>query len=85
MLYIGELRKMGADVITAGQTAIISGPTALAGAPVRALDVRAGSALVLAGLAADGVTEISDVFHIERAHERLDRKLASLGAAIETA
>jgi UDP-N-acetylglucosamine 1-carboxyvinyltransferase len=85
MLYIGELRKMGADVITAGQTAIISGPTALSAAHVKALDVRAGSALVLAALVAEGTTEIGDIYHIERAHEGLDVKLRSLGASIELA
>lgn len=83
MLYIGELRKMGADVITAGQTAIISGPTKLSAAPVKALDVRAGTACVLAALVADGTTEISDVFHIDRAHEDLHDKLRALGAEIE--
>lgn len=83
MLYIGELRKMGADVITAGQTAIISGPTKLSAAPVKALDVRAGTACVLAALVAEGTTEISDVFHIDRAHEELHGKLRSLGASIE--
>lgn len=83
MLYIGELRKMGADVITAGQTAIISGPTKLSAAPVKALDVRAGTACVLAALVADGTTEISDVFHIDRAHEELHGKLRALGASIE--
>lgn len=85
MLYIGELRKMGADVITAGQTAIISGPTRLSAAPVKALDVRAGTACVLAGLIAEGTTEISDVFHIDRAHEELHVKLRALGASIERA
>jgi UDP-N-acetylglucosamine 1-carboxyvinyltransferase len=83
MLYIGELRKMGADVITAGQTAIISGPTRLSAAPVKALDVRAGTACVIAALAAEGCTEISDVFHIDRAHEQLHGKLRALGASIE--
>ncbi len=83
MAYIGELRKMGADVITAGQTAIISGPTALSAANVKALDVRAGTACVLAALVADGTTEISDIAHIDRAHERLHDKLAALGARIE--
>ena len=83
MLYIGELRKMGADVITAGQTAIITGRTPLSAAHVKALDVRAGSALVLAALVAEGTTEITDIHHIERAHEALDVKLRSLGASIE--
>lgn len=85
MLYIGELRKMGADVITAGQTAIISGPTPLVAAAVKALDVRAGAACVLAALVAEGTTEISDVFHIDRAHEDLRGKLRALGAQIERA
>ena len=83
LLYIGELRKMGADVIIAGQTAIISGPTRLYGTPVRALDVRAGGALVIAALAAEGRTEISDVFHLDRAHEDLVGKLRALGATVD--
>jgi UDP-N-acetylglucosamine 1-carboxyvinyltransferase len=83
LLYIGELRKMGADVITAGSTAIINGPSRLYGGVVRALDVRAGGACVLAGLAAEGETEISDVFHLDRAHEDLAGKLRALGATIE--
>jgi UDP-N-acetylglucosamine 1-carboxyvinyltransferase len=83
MLYISELRKMGADVVTAGQTAIISGPTNLYGTPVRAMDVRAGAALVVAALAADGRTEISDIGHLDRGYEALDEKLRTLGATIE--
>jgi UDP-N-acetylglucosamine 1-carboxyvinyltransferase len=73
---------MGADVITAGQTALITGPNQLYGAAVRALDVRAGGSLVLAALAAEGRTEISDVFHLDRAHEDLVGKLRSLGAQV---
>jgi UDP-N-acetylglucosamine 1-carboxyvinyltransferase len=83
LLYISELRKMGAELITAGQTALITGPTRLFGASVRALDVRAGGSLVLAALAAEGRTEISDVYHLDRAHEDLVGKLQSLGAQIE--
>ncbi len=83
LLYIAELRKMGANVMATGQTAIIAGPTKLKGAPVRALDVRAGSACVLAALAAEGTTTISDVHHIERAHEDLHGKLRALGAGFE--
>src|SRR5581483_4388775 len=84
LLYINELRKMGANVVaTSGQTAIIAGPTRLHGAPVQALDVRAGSACVLAGLAAEGTTLVHDVHHIERAHEDLHGKLRALGAEIE--
>ena len=83
LLYISELRKMGADVITAGQTALITGPTQLYGASVRALDVRAGGSLVLAALVAEGRTEINDAYHLDRAHEDLVGKLRSLGATIE--
>ncbi len=85
LLYIGELRKMGANVVATGQTAIITGPTKLRAAPVCALDVRAGSACVLAALVAEGTTEISDVYHIDRAHEDLHGKLRALGASIERA
>jgi len=83
LLYVQELRKMGANIVATGQTAIISGPTPLRAAPVQALDVRAGSACVLAALAAEGTTEIAEVQHIDRAHERLDEKLRALGAVIE--
>jgi UDP-N-acetylglucosamine 1-carboxyvinyltransferase len=85
LLYVSELRKMGANVVVTGQTAIVAGPTKLTAAPVQALDVRAGSACVLAALVADGTTEIGDVYHIERAHEDLHGKLRSLGADIERA
>ena len=83
LLYVSELRKMGADVITAGQTALISGPRQLYGTKVRALDVRAGGSLVLAGLVAEGRTEINDVYHLDRAHEDLVGKLRGLGSRVE--
>lgn len=83
MLYIGELRKFGAEIVSAGSAAIISGPTPLVGATVRALDVRAGAASMLAGLAAQGETHISDIYHLDRAYEALDSKLRALGAVIE--
>jgi len=86
LLYAGELRKMGAEVVTTGTTtAIISGPTPLVGASVKALDVRAGAALILAGLAARGRTEVSDIYHVDRGYERIDERLRSLGAVIERA
>ncbi|MBF6601178.1 MAG: UDP-N-acetylglucosamine 1-carboxyvinyltransferase [Dehalococcoidia bacterium] len=85
LLYISELRKMGANVVATGQTAIITGRTPLRAAPVSALDVRAGSACVLAALIAEGTTEIRDVYHIDRAHEDLHGKLRALGASIERA
>ncbi len=84
LLYVSELRKMGAEVVTTGTTtAIISGPTPLLGSSVRALEVRAGAALILAGLAASGRTEVSDVYHVDRGYERIGEKLRGLGAAIE--
>ncbi len=84
LLYVSELRKMGAEVVTTGTTtAIISGPTPLIGSSVRALDVRAGAALILAGLAASGRTEIGDMYHVNRGYERIGDKLRGLGAAIE--
>jgi UDP-N-acetylglucosamine 1-carboxyvinyltransferase len=83
LLYISELRKMGANVITAGQTAIISGPTQLFGTFVKALDVRAGGSLVLAGLVAEGRTQIADLYHLDRAHENLVQTLQGLGALVD--
>jgi len=83
LLYISELRKMGADVVTAGQTAIVSGPTQLYGTPVRCMDVRAGAALVVAGLAAEGRTAISDIHHLDRGYEALASKVREIGGSIE--
>ncbi len=84
LLYVSELRKMGAEVVTTGTTtAIISGPTPLLGSSVRALDVRAGAALILAGLTAGGRTEVADVYHVDRGYERIGDKLRELGAVIE--
>ena len=66
-----------------GATAVIQGVDSLLGAPVMASDLRASAALVLAGLKADGVTEVSRVYHIDRGYEHLDEKLQELGAHIE--
>ena len=82
MLYVGELRKMGAEIVSTGSSAVISGPTPLHGAHVRALDVRAGAAVLLAGLAASGTTVIDDLYHLDRKYERLDEKLTGLGAEL---
>jgi UDP-N-acetylglucosamine 1-carboxyvinyltransferase len=83
MLYVGELRKLGAEIVSTGSSAIVSGPTPLHGASVRALDVRAGAAVLLAALVADGTTIIHEIHHLDRGYERLDEKLRALGAQIE--
>lgn len=81
--YVEELRKMGAHIQVRGQTAIVQGPVRLQGAEVRALDIRCGAAEILAGLAAEGRTTISDVHFIDRGYEGIDGKLAGLGARIK--
>jgi UDP-N-acetylglucosamine 1-carboxyvinyltransferase len=81
--YVGELARMGADISIEAQHAIIRGVDALSGCPVLAPDIRAGAALVLAGLAAEGVTEVSDPSHIDRGYEDFVGRLSSLGARIE--
>ena len=73
---------MGADIKIDGKSAIITGVNNLTGAPVKATDLRAGAALVLAGLVADGVTEIDNVYHIDRGYDGIEERLASLGARI---
>jgi UDP-N-acetylglucosamine 1-carboxyvinyltransferase len=82
-MHVAELKRMGARVELEGPTAVISGVDQLFGAPVMASDLRASAALVLAGLKADGVTEVSRVYHIDRGYEHLDEKLSELGAHIE--
>ncbi|HWS47949.1 MAG TPA: UDP-N-acetylglucosamine 1-carboxyvinyltransferase [Acidimicrobiia bacterium] len=81
--FVDELARMGADVRTEGRHAIVRGVERLSGAPVRASDVRAGAALVLAGLAADGETLVHDGEHIDRGYADLAGKLRSLGADVE--
>jgi UDP-N-acetylglucosamine 1-carboxyvinyltransferase len=83
MLYVGELRKMGAEIVSTGSSAIVSGPTNLHGASVRALDVRAGAAVLLAALVASGTTTIDEVSHLDRGYEDLHLKLQALGAQVE--
>ena len=82
-MHVAELKRMGAQVELEGATAVIDGVDGLLGAPVMASDLRASAALVLAGLKADGVTEVSRVYHIDRGYEHLDEKLSELGAHIE--
>ncbi|MBA2326737.1 MAG: UDP-N-acetylglucosamine 1-carboxyvinyltransferase [Actinobacteria bacterium] len=83
--FVDELNRMGADVRNEGRHAVVRGVPRLSGAPVRALDVRAGAALVLAGLAADGETEVLDPYHVDRGYPDLAGRLCSLGADVERA
>ena len=80
--YVDELSKMGAKIKVDGRVAIIEGVTSLSGAPIRAMDLRAGAALVIAGLCATGVTEIDGVNYIERGYESIIEKLRGVGADI---
>jgi len=82
-MHVAELKRMGAHVDLEGPTAVINGVDQLFGAPVMASDLRASAALVLAGLKADGITDVSRVYHIDRGYEHLDEKLSELGAHIE--
>jgi UDP-N-acetylglucosamine 1-carboxyvinyltransferase len=84
-MHVAELKRMGAQVQLEGATAVIDGVDCLLGAPVMASDLRASAALVLAGLKADGITEVTRVYHIDRGYEHLDEKLSELGAHIERA
>jgi len=82
-MHVDELKRMGANIKIEGRSAIIEGVSRLTGAKVRATDLRAGAALVLAGLFAEGETEISNVHHIDRGYDRFEEKLKALGANIE--
>jgi UDP-N-acetylglucosamine 1-carboxyvinyltransferase len=81
--YVEELQRLGADVRTSGHHAVVRGVPRLSGAPVRAHDIRAGAAMVVAGLAAEGETEITGVHHIDRGYDDLVGRLAAVGANIE--
>jgi UDP-N-acetylglucosamine 1-carboxyvinyltransferase len=82
-MVVDELNRLGADIKTHDHHAIVRGVPALSGAPVSCADLRAGASLVLAGLVADGVTEVFDIEHIDRGYERFEEKLSSLGARID--
>jgi UDP-N-acetylglucosamine 1-carboxyvinyltransferase len=82
-MHVSELARLGADIAIEGPSAIIKGGKPLSGAPVMASDLRASAALVIAGLAARGTTEINRVYHIDRGYENIDAKLRRLGARIE--
>ena len=80
--YVDELRRMGANISVEGRVAVIEGVSKLRGAPVKATDLRAGAALIIAALSAEGTSEIYDIFHVERGYENMEIKLRELGANI---
>jgi UDP-N-acetylglucosamine 1-carboxyvinyltransferase len=80
--HVAELRRMGADIRVQGKQAVVQGIAHLTGAPVMASDLRASASLIIAGLAAEGTTEISRVYHLDRGYERIEEKLGKLGATI---
>jgi UDP-N-acetylglucosamine 1-carboxyvinyltransferase len=82
-MFCDEISRMGADVRTDGHHAVVRGRERLSGAPVRATDIRAGVGLVIAGLVADGITEVGEIHHIDRGYVRFEEQLRSLGAQIE--
>jgi UDP-N-acetylglucosamine 1-carboxyvinyltransferase len=82
-MHVSELTRLGADIEIEGPSAIIKGGKPLSGAPVMASDLRASAALVIAGLAAKGTTQVNRVYHIDRGYEQIDSKLRKLGARIE--
>ena len=82
-MHVPELARMGADIQVRGRTAVVRGVDHLIGAPVMATDLRASMSLIIAGLVADGQTEVSRVYHLDRGYERLEEKLSAVGADIE--
>lgn len=82
-MHVPELARMGADITVSGRTAVVRGVERLVGAPVMATDLRASMSLILAGLAAEGETAVSRVYHLDRGYERLEEKLSAVGADIE--
>ena len=81
-MFVDELNRMGADIRTEGHHAVVRGVERLSAAPVRALDIRAGAAMVIAGLAADGVTTVTDMHHVDRGYADFEGKLTALGAEV---
>ncbi|MDQ0248187.1 UDP-N-acetylglucosamine 1-carboxyvinyltransferase [Sphingomonas kyeonggiensis] len=82
-MHVPELTRMGAHIDVRGRTAVVHGPTKLVGAQVMATDLRASMSLILAGLAAEGETQVNRVYHLDRGYERLEEKLQAVGADIE--
>jgi UDP-N-acetylglucosamine 1-carboxyvinyltransferase len=81
--HVAELRRMGADIQTEGRSAVVKGVPKLSAAPVMATDLRASASLILAGLAAEGQTVISRIYHLDRGYENIEQKLSALGAEIK--
>jgi UDP-N-acetylglucosamine 1-carboxyvinyltransferase len=81
-MFVDELNRMGADIRTEGHHAVIRGVEHLSAAPVRALDIRAGAALVIAALATSGVTEVEDMYHVDRGYQDFESKLTRLGGVV---
>jgi UDP-N-acetylglucosamine 1-carboxyvinyltransferase len=82
-MHVSELMRMGADIVIQGNSAVVKGVSKLRGAPVMATDLRASASLILAGLAAEGTTVLSRVYHIDRGYQKIERKLSLLGANIK--
>ena len=82
-MHVPELARMGADILVQGRTAVVRGVPRLVGAPVMATDLRASMSLIIAGLVAEGETQVSRVYHLDRGYERLEEKLSAVGADIE--
>ena len=81
-MHVSEMVRMGADIVIQGTSAIVRGVPKLRGAPVMATDLRASASLILAGLAAEGTTVLSRVYHIDRGYQQIEKKLSALGADI---
>ncbi|MBU2252601.1 MAG: UDP-N-acetylglucosamine 1-carboxyvinyltransferase [Proteobacteria bacterium] len=81
-MHVGEMIRMGADIVIQGKSALVRGVSKLHGAPVMATDLRASASLILAGLAAEGTTVLSRVYHIDRGYQQIEKKLSALGADI---
>lgn len=81
-IHVSELKRIGADIKVSGNSAIVKGKPSLSGAPVMATDLRASASLILAGLVAEGQTEVHRVYHLDRGYEAIEKKFAALGAAI---
>jgi UDP-N-acetylglucosamine 1-carboxyvinyltransferase len=82
-MHVSELCRLGADIEIEGPSAIVKGGRPLSGAPVMASDLRASAALVIAGLAARGTTQVNRVYHLDRGYENMDAKLRKLGARVQ--